>query len=243
MLRLILASFMTLTTLLNLGCFNNSDTAPSDRSQVVGKLKLYTFSPDHKYFLGYAQPFILPPNTSISDTVDNLGQYLAENYFFKTYTSKLTRIHFEVLSIDEISTPARPLRIAVVNMVDTDSEAMSFFFQGSTGGQTTFCMLAATSNCIPESSIRTFTTGLLNLLSIDGFMTSVILIGFPRSSFSARDSSIDVLDAPVSQIAATRAHFLAPQTFTTSVRPIIFFAEPININAHINKWLRCNIYL
>lgn len=144
MLRLILASFMTLTTLLILGCFNNSDTTPSDRSQVVGKLKLYTFSPDHKYFLGYAQPFILPPNTSISDTVDNLGQYLAENYFFKTYTSKLTRIHFEVLSIDEISTPARPLRIAVVNMVDTDSEAMSFFFQGSTGGQTTFCMLAAT---------------------------------------------------------------------------------------------------
>ena len=113
MLRLILASFMTLTTLLILGCFNNSDTTPSDRSQVVGKLKLYTFSPDHKYFLGYAQPFILPPNTSISDTVDNLGQYLAENYFFKTYTSKLTRIHFEVLSIDVISTPARPGRRVV----------------------------------------------------------------------------------------------------------------------------------
>ena len=86
----------------------------------------------------------MPPNTSISDTVDNLGQYLVENYFCKTYTNKLTRIHFEVLSIDVISPPSRLLRIAVVNMVDTDSEAMSYFFQGSTGGQTTFCMLAAT---------------------------------------------------------------------------------------------------
>ena len=144
MLRLILVVFMTLSIFLNSGCSNNSDTAPSDRSQVVGNVNLYTFSPDHKYLLRYAQPFVLPPNTSIRDTVDNLGQYLADNYFCKTYTSKLTRIHFEVLSIYEISTPSRTLRIAVVNMVDTDSVAISSFFQGSTGGQTTFYMLAAT---------------------------------------------------------------------------------------------------
>jgi hypothetical protein len=144
MLRLILTLFIILTAFLDLGCFNNSDTPPSDRPQIIGKLKLYTFSPDHEYFLGYAQPFILPHSTSIRDTVDNLGQHLAENYFYKTYTSKLTGIHFEILSIDEISTPSRPLRIAMVNMVDTDRDAMSSFFQGSTGGQTTFCMLAAT---------------------------------------------------------------------------------------------------
>lgn len=144
MLRLILVFFMTMSILLHSGCSNNSDTSPADQSQVVGNVKLYTFSPDHKYLLSYAQPFILPPNTSIRDTVDNLGQYLAGNYFCKTYTSKLTRIHFEVLRIDEIFTPSRPLRIAVVNMVDTDSVAMRSFFQGSTGGQTTFYMLAAT---------------------------------------------------------------------------------------------------
>jgi hypothetical protein len=144
MLRLVLVLFMTLSVLLNSGCSNNSDTSPSDQSQVVGNVKLYTFSPHHKYFLGNAQPFILPPNTSINETVDNLGQYLADNYFSKTYTSKLTRIHFEVLNLDEIPTPSRPLRIAVVNMVDTDSEAMSSFFQGSIGGRTTFHMLAAT---------------------------------------------------------------------------------------------------
>ena len=144
MLRLVLVLFMTLSVLLNSGCSNNSDTSPSDQSQVVGNVKLYTFSPHHKYFLGNAQPFILPPNTSINETVDNLGRYLADNYFCKTYTSKLTHIHFEVLSIDEIFTPSRPLRISVVNMVDTDSVAMSSFFQGSTGGLTTFYMLAAT---------------------------------------------------------------------------------------------------
>jgi uncharacterized protein YceK len=81
MLRLILVLFMTLSILLNSGCSNNSDTSPSDQSQVVGKAKFYTFSPDHKYLLSYAQTFILPPNTSIMDTVDHLGQYLADNYF------------------------------------------------------------------------------------------------------------------------------------------------------------------
>ena len=81
MLRLSLVLFMTLSILLNSSCSNNSDTAPSDLSQVVGNVKLYTFSPDHRYLLSYAQPFILPPNTSIMDTVDHLGQYLADNYF------------------------------------------------------------------------------------------------------------------------------------------------------------------
>ena len=144
MLRLILAAFLTLTTFLNLGCFNNSDKAPPDSSEIIGEVELYTFSPDHQYLLSDAQPFVLPPNTLLRDALDSLGQNLAKNYFSKTYTDKVTDIHFEVLRIDEISAPSRPLRIAVVNMVDTNRDARRYFFQGSAGGQTTFCMLAAT---------------------------------------------------------------------------------------------------
>ncbi|GAI28468.1 unnamed protein product, partial [marine sediment metagenome] len=46
MLRLILTAFLTLTTLLNSGCFNNSDKVPPDSSEIIGEVELYTFSPD-----------------------------------------------------------------------------------------------------------------------------------------------------------------------------------------------------
>jgi hypothetical protein len=143
MLRAILA-FITLTVLMTLGCPSNSDKAPRAPSKIIGEVELYTFTPNDEDFLSDAQPLILPPDTSIRNALENLGRDLAKSYFFKTYTDKVTGIHFEVLRIDEIGTPSRPLRIALINMVDKDRDAMKYFFQGSAGGQTTFYMLVAT---------------------------------------------------------------------------------------------------
>jgi hypothetical protein len=144
MVRLIVTLFITLTTLLNIGCSNDSGKAPSTSSQMIGEVDLYTFSSDPRYFLSDARPFPLPHNTLLRDALDSLGRDLSKNYFSRTYTDKATDIHFEILRIDKIATPSRPLRIAVVNMVDKDEDAMRYFFQGSAGGQTTFYMLAAT---------------------------------------------------------------------------------------------------
>jgi hypothetical protein len=144
MVRLILTLFIILSTLLNLGCFNNSDTAPPASSQIIGEIELYTFTPDDQNLLSEANPFILPPNTLIKDALDSLGRHLAKDYFSKTYKDKVTDIHFEVVRIDEVATPSRPLRIAVINMVDINRDARRYFFQGSAGGQTTFYMIAAT---------------------------------------------------------------------------------------------------
>jgi hypothetical protein len=143
MVRAILA-FMALAVLLNSGCPSNSGKAPLAPSQVIGEVELYTFTPNDQDFLSNAQPLILPPDTLLTDALDALGRDLARNYFLKTYMDKQTDIHFEVLRVDEIPTPSRPLRIAVVNMVDTHRDAMKYFFQGSAGGQTTFYMLAGT---------------------------------------------------------------------------------------------------
>jgi hypothetical protein len=140
MVRLILALFMILTTLLNVGC----DKAPKTSSQIIGEVELYTFTPDQQNLLSEANPVILPPNTLVKDALNSLGQHLAKDYFSKTYTGKVTDIHFEIIRIDEVVTPSRPLRIAVVNMVDSNRDARKCFFQGSAGGQTTFYMLAAT---------------------------------------------------------------------------------------------------
>ncbi len=144
MLRLILTLLFISILLVNVNCGTHLGTHPSYPFHNIGDLKLYTFTTHQKHILGYAQPFILPPNTSIRDTLDNLGRHLAENYFSKTNTQKLTDIHFEIMRMDEISTPSHKVRIAVVNMVDPDWDAMNSFFQGSAGGMTTFYMLAAT---------------------------------------------------------------------------------------------------
>ena len=144
MLRHIVTSFIVLIILLNIGCLNNSDKAPPASSQIIGEIELCTFSPDQQYLLSEANPFILPPNTLVKDALDSLGRHLAKDYFSKTYTGKVTDIHFEVVRIDEVATPSRPLRIAVINMIDTNRDARRYFFQGSAGGQTTFYMIAAT---------------------------------------------------------------------------------------------------
>jgi hypothetical protein len=127
----------------NLGCSNDHDTVRSNIPQVIGEMKLYTFSPSQKYLLGHSQPFSLPPDTSVRDAIDKIGQHLSEGYFSKTYTNELTNIHFEVIRIDVISTSSRPFRIAVIDIVDKNRDAMGYFFQGSTGGQTTYCLIGA----------------------------------------------------------------------------------------------------
>lgn len=144
MVRVILFSLIMLAILLTLGCFNSSEKAPQEPYQMLGEVELYTFSPDQQYLLSNAQPFRLSPHTSLKEALDNLGRHLAKTYFQKTYTDKATKIHFEVVRVNEIALPSRPIRIATVNMVDPDRDAMRYFFQGSAGARTTFYMIGAT---------------------------------------------------------------------------------------------------
>ena len=134
-----------MTSIFLISCLADDPDKPFPNGpQVIGNVNLYTFSSDDQYFLSNAQPFILPPKTSLRDALDSLGRHLSKTYFSRSYTNALTDIHFEVLRIDRLSTPSRPLLTAIVNMVDVNNDALSYFFQGSTGGQTTFCMLTAT---------------------------------------------------------------------------------------------------
>jgi hypothetical protein len=144
MVRVIFFSLIMVATGLTLGCFDSSEKVAQEPSQILGEVELYTFSPDQQYLLNNAQPFRLSPHTLLKDALNSLGQRLAETYFQKTYTGKATKIHFEVVRVNEIAIPSRPLRIATVNMVDPDRDAMRYFFQGSAGARTTFYMIGAT---------------------------------------------------------------------------------------------------
>jgi len=142
--RVIVFSLIMVATALTFGCFDSSEKVAQEPSQMLGEVALYTFSPDQEHLLSGAQPFLLSPHTSLKDALNSLGQRLAETYFQKTYTGKATKIYFEVVGVNEIVISSRPLRIATVNMVDSDEDAMRYFFQGSAGARTTFYMIGAT---------------------------------------------------------------------------------------------------
>lgn len=144
MVRVIFFSLIMVATGLTFGCFDSSENVVQEPSQILGDVELYTFSPDQQYLLSNAQPFRLSPHTSLKDALNSLGQRLAETYFQKTYTGKATKIRFEVVGVNEIVISSRPLRIATVNMVDPDRDAMRYFFQGSAGARATFYMIGAT---------------------------------------------------------------------------------------------------
>ena len=144
MLRNLFVSFVIFFVFLNTGCREASEKAGSASFQTIGNVKLYTFASNDQYFLSNAQPFVLPANTSLREALNSLGQHLSKTYFFKTYSGPDTGIRFEVVRIKEIPSKPGSLKIAVINMVDKNEHAMKHFFQGSTGGQTTFSMLGAT---------------------------------------------------------------------------------------------------
>jgi len=144
MVRVILFSLILVATSLSLGCFDGPEKDIQEPSQILGEVELYTFSPDQEHLLSNAQPFRLSPHTTLKDALNSLGQHLSDTYFKKTYTGKATKIHFDVVRVNEIAVPSRPLRIATVNMVDPEKDAMGYFFQGSAGARTTFYMIGAT---------------------------------------------------------------------------------------------------
>ena len=144
MVRVILFSLIMVATALTFGCFDSSEKVAQEPSQILGEVELYTFSPDQQYLLSDAQPFRLSPHTSLKDALNSLGQRLAKTYFQKTYTDKVTKIRFEVVGVNQVAISSRSLRIATVNMVDPDRDAMRYFFQGSAGARTTFYMICAT---------------------------------------------------------------------------------------------------
>jgi hypothetical protein len=130
--------------LATISCHGESGRDQSAPAREIGRVRLYTFASDRQYFLKDAQPYELPAETSLREALMSLGRHLSKTYFHKTYTGQVTHIRFEVVRIEKISTKSRPLTIAVINMIDKNGYAMTHFFQGSTGGQTTFCMLGAT---------------------------------------------------------------------------------------------------
>lgn len=126
------------------GCAEPPATQGPAADDRIGPIVSYVFQPDPQEYLAAPQVFPLTPEMSPSEALTALGSHLSRNYFNSDPGSESPPIRFEVLGVHRLPVPQRVYRLAVINMIDPELEALQGFFQGSAGGQTTFYMLTAT---------------------------------------------------------------------------------------------------
>ena len=127
--------------LILLGCAQPVDPPPDHR---IGPIASLVYQPDPQEYLTAPQPFPLAPELSPAEALTVLSQHLSRGYFNSASETGAAPIRFEVLAVHHLPVPHRTYRLAVINMIDPQLEALQGYFQGSAGGQTTFYMLAAT---------------------------------------------------------------------------------------------------
>ena len=125
------------------GCPTTDHSAPSPAAAPVGPVELLTFLPDEDHYLIPGHHYPVEPTASLQDALQDLADQLTRNYFRDGHEPP-SDIHIEVLGVHTIDLPSRPLRVVVVNLHDVHQAAWRHFFQGSSGGQTTYYLLAAT---------------------------------------------------------------------------------------------------
>lgn len=109
----------------------------------IGAVAAYVFEANAQDYLATPQPYPLAPELSPEEAMALLGEHLSRTYFNRDQGSD-PPIRFDVLGVHRVAAPHRAYRLAVVNMVDPQLEALHVYFQGSAGGQATFYMLTAT---------------------------------------------------------------------------------------------------
>jgi hypothetical protein len=129
--------------LLTWGCSSPPQPPESTLDEPIGVVDAYFFEPDAQHYLSAPHPFPLDPAMTVEDALAALAGHLSRTYFNRTPGGD-PPIHFEIVKVYRLALPQRVVRVAVINMIDPQLEALQVFFQGSAGGQTTYYMLTAT---------------------------------------------------------------------------------------------------
>ncbi len=120
--------------------------APENRFETdppVGEARLLRFAVDPEAFVSVDGSFRFPPHTPLSEVLDGLGRELSEGYF-RGEGGGVVPIRFETRSIVRIPAGPHDLRLATIDMIDPGGNGLGFYFQGSTGAQCSFYLIACT---------------------------------------------------------------------------------------------------
>ena len=140
----ILLGIVAGVTLAFQGCTEPPSSPAASSVDRIGAASLYVFAPDSQDYLAAPQSFPLDAASSTADALAALGDHLSRTYFGSGSGRRDAVIRFEVEGVHRLPVAQRDYRLAVINMIDPQLEALQSFFQGSAGGLTTFYMLSAT---------------------------------------------------------------------------------------------------
>ena len=142
-LALLLGALMGLALVLP-GCSEPPSVPEPPPADRIGAVTVYVFEPDSQDYLAAPRPFPLDAAMSLTDALTALGDHLGRTYFRSDSGRRDGAIRFEVEGVHRFAVAQRNYRLAVINMIDPQRDALQGFFQGSAGGLTTYYMLAAT---------------------------------------------------------------------------------------------------
>ena len=124
-------------------CPGADPTPPAPAETPLGPIELLTFKPDEDHYLLADHRYPLDPTVSPAIAFQQLADQLNRSYFNDGHDPP-SDMRIEILGLYSIDLPHRSLRVVAVNLRDARQAAWTSFFQGSTGGQTTYYLLAAT---------------------------------------------------------------------------------------------------
>jgi hypothetical protein len=128
-----------------LSCGRETDETKAAKEQApLVSGPFYRFIPGEDGMLEKAEKLEFPPGMDAVSVLKALGDDLARTYFESNPAGEKTGIGFEILGLSAIESAGRIYQVAVINMVDRKEEGLRHFFQGSSGGQATFHIMAAT---------------------------------------------------------------------------------------------------
>ncbi len=125
------------------GCPGADPTPPAPAESPLGPVELLTFKPDDDHYLLADHRFPIEPTVPLREAFQHLADHLSRSYFNDGQDSA-PDMHIEVLGLYSVDLPHRSLRVVAIDLRDVRQAAWTSFFQGSTGGQTTYYLLAAT---------------------------------------------------------------------------------------------------
>ena len=109
----------------------------------LGPVERLTFLPADHHDLIPGHHYLLAPRVSLQKALQGLADQLPRSHF-NADQELAADIRIDVCGLHGSDLPHRPLRVVIVNLHDARQAVWRSFFQGSTGGQTTYGLLAAT---------------------------------------------------------------------------------------------------
>lgn len=144
-----------------------------------------------------AYPLNLGNDLTVNEILDSLAELLTKHFRRNDYIPNIQSVSIEYQRSEVLKTNYKDYSLAIVDIIDPKKVCMSYFFQGSSGGQETFNILG--SNFLQPSFGQSLVDGVIILYngspleSLDHINLSGILVPrfFEDEVFHSKIRNID----------------------------------------------------